>query len=250
MFLGTLWRLHDGSCLHWSRDPHTLGLAQEFASTRSAVYIFKNGAFHEAGLVWRLFSERTSPSHPFYISKYGTAYYFGIDINESPLQAAYDNVRTAGLEDRIGLLHASAKKLPLLSESVDIIISDIPFGKKFISIKEDLPGILHEMERVLRIGGTIVLLLSLELYKQVGLHVSGILNNARPPTAATGETSGAEMMNIANYEERQENSSNNSSGSQRLRLRCLLPVESHSVSLGVTEACILKCKKIATPPVQ
>ncbi|XP_078505181.1 U6 snRNA (guanine-N(2))-methyltransferase THUMPD2 isoform X2 [Lissotriton helveticus] len=178
------------------------------------------------------------------------AYYFGIDINESPLQAAYDNVRTAILEDRIGLLQASAKKLPLLSESVDIIISDIPFGKKFISIKEDFTDILHEMERVLRIGGTLVLLLSLELYKQAGLHVSGILNNARPPTAARGETSGGEMMTNVNYEERQGNSSNTSTESQSLRLRCLLPVESHSVSLGVTEACILKCKKIATPPVQ
>ncbi|KAJ1154141.1 hypothetical protein NDU88_006895 [Pleurodeles waltl] len=178
------------------------------------------------------------------------AYYFGVDINESPLRAAYDNVRTAGLEDHIGLLHASAKNLPLLSESVDIIISDMPFGKKFISIKDDFPGILLEMERILRFGGILVLLLSQELYKQAGLHVSGIHRNGKPPIAAGGETSGAEMMNNANSEARHGNSSKIIPGSQSRPLRCLLPVESHSVSLGVTDAFILKCKKIATPPVQ
>ncbi|NWQ90444.1 THUM2 protein, partial [Burhinus bistriatus] len=77
------------------------------------------------------------------------ACYWGADISDSQLEGADVNIRTAGLMDKIELLKASVKALPLPSESFDAVISDIPFGKKF-KITEDirlLPDILHEMER-------------------------------------------------------------------------------------------------------
>ena len=46
----------------------------------------------------------------------------------------------------IGYSHFCISELPLPSESVDIIISDIPFGKKF-KLGKDIKSILQEMER-------------------------------------------------------------------------------------------------------
>ncbi|KFQ78109.1 THUMP domain-containing protein 2, partial [Phaethon lepturus] len=77
------------------------------------------------------------------------ACYWGADISDSQLEGADVNIRTAGLMDKIELLKASVKALPLPSESFDAVISDIPFGKKF-KIRKDielLPDILQEMER-------------------------------------------------------------------------------------------------------
>ncbi|KFP36297.1 THUMP domain-containing protein 2, partial [Chlamydotis macqueenii] len=77
------------------------------------------------------------------------ACYWGADISDSQLEGADVNIRTAGLVDKIELLKASVKALPLPSESFDAVISDIPFGKKF-KVTEDvqlLLDILQEMER-------------------------------------------------------------------------------------------------------
>ncbi|XP_049726283.1 THUMP domain-containing protein 2 isoform X4 [Elephas maximus indicus] len=72
-------------------------------------------------------------------------YYVGADVSDSQLLGACENLKAAGLEDRIELLKASVIELPLPSESVNIIISDIPFGKKF-KLGKDIKSILQEME--------------------------------------------------------------------------------------------------------
>lgn len=46
----------------------------------------------------------------------------------------------------IDFSHFCISELPLPSESVDIIISDIPFGKKF-KLGKDIKRTLQEMER-------------------------------------------------------------------------------------------------------
>ncbi|XP_068035913.1 THUMP domain-containing protein 2 isoform X3 [Anomalospiza imberbis] len=77
------------------------------------------------------------------------ACYWGADISDSQLEGADGNIRTAGFMDKIELLKASVKALPLPSESFDSVISDIPFGKKFKTTSDAqlLPDILQEMER-------------------------------------------------------------------------------------------------------
>ncbi|XP_059725380.1 THUMP domain-containing protein 2 isoform X3 [Haemorhous mexicanus] len=97
------------------------------------------------------------------------ACYWGADISDSQLEGADGNIRAAGLVDKIELLKASVKALPLPSDSFDSVISDIPFGKKFKTTSDAqlLPDLLHEMERVLRVGGTLVLLLSQELCRRM-----------------------------------------------------------------------------------
>ncbi|XP_053317307.1 THUMP domain-containing protein 2 [Spea bombifrons] len=155
--------------------------------------------------------------------------FIGIDISDSQIKSATGNVKAAGVAGSIELVKGSVLDLPVLSESIDVVISDIPFGKKFTSsknMKDLLPEILQEMERVLRVGGSIVLLLSQSLHR----HLKALFQfeatrpeNVLPPKNETGIA--ASTVNRTNWSE------------------SLIPIESHSVSLGVTEAVIFKCRK-------
>ncbi|XP_041865929.1 THUMP domain-containing protein 2 [Melanotaenia boesemani] len=94
------------------------------------------------------------------------ACFLGVDIDDGQLQRASENIAYAELGNRIQLLKASSMALPLPSASVDAVICDLPFGRKFSSrtnMAANLPLILSEMERVLCLGGTLVALLSPQL---------------------------------------------------------------------------------------
>nr|XP_054493829.1 THUMP domain-containing protein 2 isoform X2 [Agelaius phoeniceus] len=122
------------------------------------------------------------------------AWYWGADISDSQLEGADGNIRAAGLVDKIELLKVSVTALPLPSESFDSVISDIPFGKKFKTMSDAqlLPDLLQEMERVLRVGGTLVLLLSQELHRRM----DGLTRSAGggPAEASADSDSGAQAM--------------------------------------------------------
>uniref|UniRef100_A0A3B5M346 THUMP domain containing 2 n=1 Tax=Xiphophorus couchianus TaxID=32473 RepID=A0A3B5M346_9TELE len=95
-----------------------------------------------------------------------SACFLGVDIDDGQLQKADENVVFAELQSRVHLLKASSTALPLPSASVDAVVCDLPFGRKFstrTNMAENLPVILSEMERVLRVGGTLVVLLSPQL---------------------------------------------------------------------------------------
>lgn len=92
--------------------------------------------------------------------------FLGMDIDDGQLQKANENIVFAELGNRIHLLRASSMVLPLPSASVDAVVCDLPFGRKFgtkTNMAANLPLILTEMERVLCFGGTLVLLLSPQL---------------------------------------------------------------------------------------
>uniref|UniRef100_A0AAV2JNP8 non-specific serine/threonine protein kinase n=1 Tax=Knipowitschia caucasica TaxID=637954 RepID=A0AAV2JNP8_KNICA len=80
-------------------------------------------------------------------------FFLGIDIDVEQLDKANGNIVSAQLEDRVQILKGSSLVLPLLSASVDAVVCDLPFGRKF-GTKEDaainLPLILSEITRVLR----------------------------------------------------------------------------------------------------
>uniref|UniRef100_W5NFH8 THUMP domain containing 2 n=1 Tax=Lepisosteus oculatus TaxID=7918 RepID=W5NFH8_LEPOC len=99
------------------------------------------------------------------------AFFLGIDINESQLKKARENIQFSDLTSRIELMKASVTEIPLPAASVDAVICDIPFGRKFgckTDVRIMLPAIVKEMERVLRVGGTLVLLLSPQLSAFLG----------------------------------------------------------------------------------
>ncbi|KAM6309595.1 U6 snRNA (guanine-N(2))-methyltransferase THUMPD2 isoform 1-T1 [Podargus strigoides] len=177
------------------------------------------------------------------------ACYWGADISDSQLEGADVNIRTAGLMDKIELVKASVKALPLPSESFDAVISDIPFGKKFKITKdiELLPDILQEMERVLCVGGTIVLLLSQDLHKRM----DGITKRAEnvSPNAMSGGTSETAAANAVSVG---GNSSSLVTGGEESflssRQTCfgsLVPDGVYGVSLGKTDAFIYRYRKIS-----
>ncbi|NWT61330.1 THUM2 protein, partial [Erythrocercus mccallii] len=176
------------------------------------------------------------------------ACYWGADISDSQLEGADGNIRTAGLMDKIELLKASVKALPLPSESFDSVISDIPFGKKFKTTNDAqlLPDILQEMERVLRVGGTLVLLLSQELRRRV----DGLTECAGGDSAAAsaGSDSGAAPAQALSVD---GNSSSLAQGGEESLLSrhfgSLVPEGVYAVSLGKTDAFIRKYRKVSAP---
>ncbi|XFF82395.1 hypothetical protein AB1E18_008614 [Capra hircus] len=178
-------------------------------------------------------------------------YYVGADVSDSQLSGAYDNLRAAGLKDKIELLRVSVIELPLPSESVDIIISDIPFGKKF-KLGKDIKRTLQEMERVLRVGGTIVLLLSEDHHRHLkgGEASSGPLNSQGGHTEEPG---GEECLTPAGKAAVSEPASSSFvAGNQECLdrmppLGSLVPVDCYRVSLGKTDALISKYKKSSSP---
>uniref|UniRef100_A0A8C4TKL9 THUMP domain containing 2 n=2 Tax=Erpetoichthys calabaricus TaxID=27687 RepID=A0A8C4TKL9_ERPCA len=101
--------------------------------------------------------------------------FIGTDISESQLKMAHQNVESAGLSGKINLIRGSATEIPLQPASVDAIVCDLPFGRKFkckTDIRTLLPTVLKEMERVLRVGGNLVLLLSPPLSVHIQKHFS------------------------------------------------------------------------------
>ncbi|XP_028845482.1 THUMP domain-containing protein 2 [Denticeps clupeoides] len=94
------------------------------------------------------------------------SYFLGLDADACQLKRAAENVALAQLQARVQLLQSCAKDIPFPSGSIDMLVCDVPFGRKFscgANMSDGLLEIVGEMERVLCAGGTLVLLLSLQL---------------------------------------------------------------------------------------
>ncbi|XP_023775779.1 THUMP domain-containing protein 2 isoform X3 [Cyanistes caeruleus] len=174
------------------------------------------------------------------------AYYWGADISDSQLEGADGNIRTAGLMDKIELLKASVKALPLPSESFDSVISDIPFGKKFKTTNDTqlLTDILQEMERVLRVGGILVLLLSQELRRRVDDLTTRAGGDSAE--ASAGGDSGAAPTQALSVDG--NSFSLALSGEEAVLSRyfgSLVPEGVYAISLGKTDAFIHKYRKVS-----
>lgn len=174
-------------------------------------------------------------------------YYVGADVSDSQLLGACDNLKAAGLMDKIELLKVSVIELPLPSESVDVIISDIPFGKKF-KLGKDIKSILQEMERVLHVGGTIVLLLSEDHRRRL----KDCKESSIPLNSKGGHMDEPGVEKCLIPEEKTGISETVSSSLEASNWECLhrmplfgslVPVECYKVSLGKTDAFIHKYKK-------
>ncbi|XP_077191861.1 U6 snRNA (guanine-N(2))-methyltransferase THUMPD2 isoform X2 [Paroedura picta] len=181
------------------------------------------------------------------------AHYLGTDISDSQLQGAYSNIRAAGLVGKIDLLKTSVTELPLPPGSINVVFADIPFGKKF-KITNDmklLPEVLQEIERVLCVGGTVVLLLSQELHKRIN---SGVSNGAETENHSSVEsrsnhTECAMVSLESNTQKETDSPSTQGSGkediiSTKTILGSLVLVQFFEVSLGKTDAFMCKYKKV------
>ncbi|XP_012873481.1 PREDICTED: THUMP domain-containing protein 2 isoform X3 [Dipodomys ordii] len=168
-------------------------------------------------------------------------YYVGTDVSDSQLLGAQGNVKAANLQDRIELLKVSVVDLPLPSECVDSIISDIPFGKKF-KLGKDITSILQEMERVLRVGGTIVLLLS-EDHRRCLQDCGESSVPQIPPGNHPADPEGKENTIPSETESSLGEASKQECLDKMPPFGSLVSVECYKVSLGKTDAFICKYKK-------
>jgi SAM-dependent methyltransferase len=85
--------------------------------------------------------------------------FVGADIDRSALAKAVTNLHGRGHPVR--LVQADAARLPFARESVDLVVSNLPFGKRVGSHGTNLelyPRILTEVSRVLRAEGIAVLM--------------------------------------------------------------------------------------------
>ncbi|NXP43979.1 THUM2 protein, partial [Heliornis fulica] len=177
------------------------------------------------------------------------ACYWGADISDSQLAGADENISAAGLTDKIELLKASVKALPLPSDSFDAVISDVPFGKKFKIPKDTelLPDILQEVERLLRVGGTVVLLLSHHLHK----HTDGATQRAETESGdavshGAGETTAVKALSVGGNSSSLVKGVESFPSSRHTHLGSLVLDSVYGVGLGKTDAFIHKYRKISS----
>ncbi|KAK1171598.1 hypothetical protein AOXY_G6462 [Acipenser oxyrinchus oxyrinchus] len=180
------------------------------------------------------------------------AFFLGFDINESQLKEAYNNVQFANLTENIDLIRASVMEIPFPSASVDAIVCDIPFGRKFNSetdMRTMLPDILKEMERVLCVGGNLVLLLS----PQLSVHLKKYFN--KECKAANNAISSSEHTEDAGTSSQDTNGKmvpftreatlKENCNSLSKHFASLVPNGTYRVSLGATDALIHRYKKVS-----
>ncbi|XP_062574007.1 THUMP domain-containing protein 2-like [Saccostrea cucullata] len=109
----------------------------------------------------------------------------GCDISDDQLKSAQENIYFGKVHDRLQLIKADCRALPLTNESVDGIVCDTPFGKKY-SVKESSTtfhaSLLQEMYRVLKKNGTVVLLVSEEMH-----HIIKNAGNIYQPFVQSGQ---------------------------------------------------------------
>ncbi|ROJ78871.1 THUMP domain-containing protein 2 [Anabarilius grahami] len=200
--------------------------------------------------------------------EYSNAVFLGMDTDTSQLQKASENLKASGMEGRVQLIRSSAmgldklspisssltpfsqhlvlksvSEIPLADGAVDAVLCDIPFGRKF-SCSSDmptaLPRLLREMERVIRVGGHLVLLLSLQLSAQLKKTICTHKNNQHLNSSDTHNESTDTPKTITFYKSSSETSNT------PLLMSSLQAQRTHKVSLGSTDAFIHIYTKIQT----
>ena len=87
------------------------------------------------------------------------AYFFGGEIHADEVERGQFNCRRADVP--VQLCQWDATNLPLRDKSVDVVVCDMPFGKRVGSHQQNLeiyPAAIAEMERILKVGGRAVML--------------------------------------------------------------------------------------------
>ena len=90
----------------------------------------------------------------------------GIDNSLAQLKLAQENQKESNVLSELTLILGDSRELFLKKESFDVVICDVPFGRKFgcgVEIKPLLNSVVKTIEILLKPGGRVVILISEEL---------------------------------------------------------------------------------------
>ncbi|CAE7879542.1 THUMPD2 [Symbiodinium necroappetens] len=82
--------------------------------------------------------------------------YLGFELDPARVAEAEVNLQAAELQELAVVRRGDARQLPLPDDSVDVVVSDLPFGRKHGSVEANrslYPAALREVARVLHPGG-------------------------------------------------------------------------------------------------
>lgn len=85
----------------------------------------------------------------------------GVELDKTAAEIAVANLQERGLQSRIGFTNGDATALQIGDQSIDRVVTDLPFGKRIGSNTNNVelyPRVLREIERVLTPSGRCVLL--------------------------------------------------------------------------------------------
>ena len=100
------------------------------------------------------------------VKQFGVKLAVGVDSDSAQLGLASENLAFSSTSDNVHLILADSCSPMIREHSVDVIICDVPFGRKFGSpdkVKSLLKRIVLSMDFVLRPGGRIAILISEQL---------------------------------------------------------------------------------------
>jgi 16S rRNA G966 N2-methylase RsmD len=102
----------------------------------------------------------------------------GCDINQLARDCAEQNIKAAALAKAPQVMDWDARQLPLLDQSVDVLLADLPFGNLLGSHRDNLklyPAILFEAARVAKPNARFVLIThEIKLIEAVLADLSGL----------------------------------------------------------------------------
>ncbi|KAJ4433545.1 hypothetical protein ANN_15854 [Periplaneta americana] len=169
----------------------------------------------------------------------------GVDIDILQLKKANENVHSAiPTKSVVELIHADVAHLPLKNESVNCIVCDLPFGRKFGTpgeVKNLIPMALLEMNRILILSGRIVFLIN-EGLKDYLFHSISDLNNtiAFTETRKTSRKNEAVAFHSCDKEEIHPTLNGIASDEARIQWK---NKENHTIKLGEIFASICVFEK-------
>ncbi|XP_046582271.1 THUMP domain-containing protein 2-like isoform X2 [Haliotis rubra] len=144
------------------------------------------------------------------------AHYMGFDISDGQLDHALENRMSAGTQ-LLDLGAASVLYLPVRDQSVDKIVCDAPFGYKHtMEMKLDLfyPMLIHQIARVLRVGGTAVVMTSCDLKATLLTCIHPPHTGTAHRTLAYERTLSSRVHQTSSQETKISGEDDNSSGGQ------------------------------------